>query len=517
MKLHKIISIFILCLTFFLSSCSLLPSPEETMGPPREKLDISADYTDIYSVIRGFIGYEDKIISLDENDKTKIYYLVDIDGDKEDEVITQYEHNNTFPECRLMVLKKGNKSWEKIYDEDTFNKNPVKSICFNDITGDDIPEALVMYEENNLAVYHYYGETLNKFSLYISNRCSEYTIADLNGSNGPDEMLELYCKNNDPEEFSTTIYRWNGFDFSDVTNEFREHYLEALNVLIKERALSPDDYRLALIVIEEQLRFGMNEEALKTAEKELALLKSIEYKNHLLGLKARALLALGKYEEARAAAYDAIKAGSELKEYAKKSKSVFIAPGLHYYIIADSYYGEKQYEKAKEIIKANINLPYAEAAQEIDAQAARDKVCDYIRNSKSPGSVMKDIVKWSQDNNIIINCISPMNTGNVFSSIFVIDYHINPADVHGKENIGGYIICWMKDGKFGYIYLSTINGRNDMPFMYGLVAANAQVFYNNKQIKLKVTYKNTNPDNYLPKSYTQYFLYENDNFKFAYK
>lgn len=517
MKFHKIMNILILFLTFSFSGSSLLPSPDETMGPPREKPDISADNTDIYSVIRGFIGNEDKIVSLDEKDKSKTYYLVDIDGDKENEVITQYEHNNTFPEYQLLVLKKGNKSWEKICEEDTFNKNLVKSICFNDITGDDIPEALVMHENNNLAVYHYYGEPINKFVSCIIIKCSEYKIADLNGSNGPDEMLELYCKNSNPEEFGTTIYRWSGFGFSDVTNEYQEYYLEALDTLIKERASNPDNYRLALNVIQGQLRFGMNGDALKTAEKELAHLKSIDYKNHLLGLKAGALLALGKYEEARAAAYDAIKAGSELKEYAKKSKSILISPGSYYNIIADSYAAEKQYGKAKEIIKANTNLPYAEAAQEIDAQAARDKVCDYIRNSKSPSSVMKDIVNWGQDNNIIINCIPAVNAGNVFSSMFVIDYHINPADAYGKENVGGHIICWVKDGKFGYIYLSTVNGRDGMPFTYRLSAENAQVFYNNKQIKLKVTYKNTKPDNYLPKSYTQYFLYEKDNFKFAYK
>ena len=106
MKLHKSLRIFILCSVFFFSSCSLLTSPEETVGPPRKESDISTDNTDIYSVIRGFIKSQDKIISLDEKDKSKCYYLMDIDGDNSEEVITVYEHLNSLPEYRLLVLKK---------------------------------------------------------------------------------------------------------------------------------------------------------------------------------------------------------------------------------------------------------------------------------------------------------------------------------------------------------------------------------------------------------------------------
>lgn len=528
MKLYKILGTIILCSVFLFQGCSLFPS-HETVDAPRKDSGISSDNNDISSVIQGFINTGDKIIEINEKDKSKPYYLADIDGDNSDEVITVYMHQDTLPEYCLMVLKKGEKTWEKFYDDSTlkeytksyagnaFITEPVKSIEFNDITGDNIPEVLVMHEYNNLVVYRYYKETINKFGICLSNKCTSYKIADLPGENGPDGMLELYIENSDPDEFSIYIYRWNGITFSYVVDEFTEYLREPINSLAQKRSSHSDNYRMALTIINYQLRCGMNEEALKTAEVELASLKNIEYKNHLLGYKAKALLALGNYDQARAAAEDAIKAGNEAMEYANKSKKSIIAPGSYYNIIADSYAAEKEYDKAKEIIKTNTKLPYAEAAQDIDASIARDKICDYVRNSKFPGSIVKDIEKWGQDNNIVINCTAPANPGNFFSSIFVIDYHLNPSTVYGKENVGGHIICWVREGKFGYAYLSNIIQRADIPSTSGLLADNAQVIYGNKQIKLKVNYKNTSPDNYLPKSYTQYFLYENNNFKFAYK
>lgn len=387
------------------------------------------------------------------------------------------------------------------------------------MTGDNIPEVFVQYGDNNLVVYRYYGEMANKFGACLSSRCNEYKIADLVGRSGQDGMLELYCKNSDPDEFCLFIYRWNGLTFSYVVDEFPDYYLESLNSLAKSCSTDPHNYRLALRFIENQLRFGMSEDALKTAEKELVVLKDIEYKNHLLGLKARAFLALGKYEQPRAAANDAIKAGKELIEYADKIKSSVIGPGLYYDVIADSFVAEKEYDKAKEIIKLNTKLPYAEAAQKIDALIARDKIYSYIKNSKSMASnnLIKDIVKWGQNNNIIINCVIPENPESIFSSMIVVDYHINPSIAYGKENVGGHIIFWKEGENLSYMYFPAINNMNSMHLISDLVANTAKITSDNKQIKLQVNYKNTKSDNYLPKLYTQNFLYENNNSKFAYK
>lgn len=520
MRLSKIISITILCSVLFFSGCNLFPPPEDTIGPPRREGDVSADNTDIINVIRGFINADDKLMNLDEKDKSKCYYLMDIDGDKKEEVITQYEHINSFPEYRLLVLKKGDKNWTKLYEEDFYFKESIKSIDFKDLTGDNIPEVFVMYKDNYLVIYRYYEAMEKKFVSTLSSRCTGYKIDDIEGKNGKDGMLELYSINDNPNEFRAFVYRWNGISFSYVIEEYLESFVEPVTSLAKKLASDPDNYRLADDVMESQLRFGMYEDALKTAEMGLFSLKNIEYKNRFLGVKARALLALGKYNEARAAAEDAIKAGEELMEYVKKgSKQSVIAPGSYYDIIADSYVFEKEYNKAKEIIKINTKLPYAEAAQEIDALIARDSILDYIKNSNSTSSkdLIMDIVRWGGDNNIVINCVEPENYEGIFSHIYIIDFHLNPSVAFGKESVGGHIICWNRDGIINYTYFPAINDMNSMPLIGDLLASNAKVFTEKEQMKLGVSYKNTGSGNYLPEAYTQYFLYENNNFKLGYK
>jgi hypothetical protein len=70
---------------------------------------------------------------------------------------------------------------------------------------------------------------VNKFVACLSARCNEYKIADLVGRSGQDGMLELYCKNSDPDEFGLFIYRWNGLTFSYAVDDFPDYYLESLN------------------------------------------------------------------------------------------------------------------------------------------------------------------------------------------------------------------------------------------------------------------------------------------------
>jgi tetratricopeptide (TPR) repeat protein len=496
--------ILFLFISSLVSGCNLMPSPDDTIAAPRLKPNLSVSNDDINTIITGFMQPSTKLLIPRKNSDPNPYYFLDIDGDRNEEIIFLFKDEKQLIKSGFMILRKGYKTWQKAF-EVTDDIRSIQAINFKDITGDNLPELFIEID-NQLEIYHY-SNFKNKLESIISIPFTEYKVNDFSGIDGTDGIEELLVYNKTIQEPKVSVYRWNGFIFENVMNEFPEFKTELINFVQEMMKDNPDKssfwYNLSCL----QQDINSYDEALTSINRAIYLESNPNTIQDYKLSKARLLIKTGMYNEARRLVNESIP-----EYYNNKSECSRVE--------AESYLAEKKYNTAKEIYRSISIFPYDENLQKIDALLAQRKIFNYIEDLGQfrTDEISKNIASYGAQNDIVINCTLPLPLSGGVPKVLLVDYHIKPANTFGKENVGGHVIYWWKNNILYCKEYSTVWPVADHNLVAGLVSTGSSIYYDGASIlKLEVTYENEGKDDDYPYRVKNIFQFINDTWKFVLK
>lgn len=148
---------------------------------------------------------------------TSSYIFFDIDNDKEEEAIVFYEAAKNLGLINMAIIEKvgGKNDWQVVYNLTSENAD-IYSIDFSDLTGDGVPEFLVLWDviknssSHLLSVYQQSGAVGADYSLSeIGNSLTinYYIAVDLKGR-GINDVLAFAIDSGDSVSASATLYSY---------------------------------------------------------------------------------------------------------------------------------------------------------------------------------------------------------------------------------------------------------------------------------------------------------------------
>lgn len=520
MKRNITIIIFLVLFTLFLSSCNFMPSPDSIISSPRPKANIDKTNTNADSIITGFLTKSAKLYIPQKSKNKSPIYNVDLNGDKENELIFVYEDEKHIIQSGFTILKKGKKVWERIFTEKEEFKT-ITAIDFIDLTGDNLPEILVGYDDM-LAIYNYKNNTYKR---EITLKFTDYKIEDLKNELGTDGMTELLVYHKDIETPEITVLRWSGYKYQVVSDEFPSYNQELIDYYEnnKQKYHNQSSYWFSY----SQILYNAKkyDQALEYIVDAYFIESHPTKKAQYLIFKAKILLAMGDYEAA-------IKLVStepmQRDNIIKQSKA----------IIAEAYYMQGDFLLARRIYKDISVFPYEETVQKIDTTLAENNIASYLvgHSKEDPKTLPKKLSEYAEYNDLLITSIIPVNYSTKISNAIVLNYHlqdtedyyekrgandkvISSEDYFIKESVGAHVIFWWEEGKLKKTSFTTIDLYSDHHLNADLipVAATIKDMENNTTI-LRVTYKNkASAKNDLPETFNQSFVLSNGVWKFQWK
>lgn len=487
-----------------LSGCGLLPPPEDTISPPKPDINISAENNDADSIVAGFLPVGASILPVKYGNEKRTAAAKDIDGDSTDEIMTIYKYNSMADDnsAMIMILKKGNKVWQKLYDGGGFTSigtsGSIKYVDFMDITGDGFPEIFVSREQS-LEVYISINDANGQpvVGAFPFNNINTYELGDIPDEDGTDGITELLVKGDlSKSPQGTAVMRWTRFTLADVTKEYPWYIKENADYFYSQVDMNPEPSELSSLEFAQE-RAGMYEEALESCNRMIELNKEQQKAYYMEEKRAYLLMKLGRYDEA-IKAYQAV---------SRSDASCQSGIALVYEAIGD-------YDRARAIYKSISLFPYDENIQRIDAIEGEKKIYSFLRGAGTDGmeKAVRDIKSWGKDNNMVVNCAAAKNNVDTVNGLLVVDYHIDPSIAYGKENVGGHIIYWWEEGKLlhqGYLtvaynpeplnsgFSETVNEGMDA----GFTAVEASLYEEGNDTVLKAVYKDEARDSTVNRMY----------------
>lgn len=187
--MKKVITILLVCtlvLSLF-SGCTMGGPADQIMKPP----SLTIDQEEVKNILKDVLEPDAELKMPVDGGNTSAIQFVDLDGDKEDEVLVFYILPNDETPLRTLILDKDkDKEW-KIIDGMKGIGNDFDRVEFKDITGDGNLEVLIGYrgegffENKGLSIYDYEnGETKEIFN----NSYSAMASGDID-EDGTDELV----------------------------------------------------------------------------------------------------------------------------------------------------------------------------------------------------------------------------------------------------------------------------------------------------------------------------------------
>lgn len=503
MRQRSLIILIFLILYTFLTGCNFMPSPDNTIASPRPEKNISASNDDVNSIIPGFLPYSSKLlVPKASKDRLPIHSL-DLDGDGVNEIILTFMDEKQVINSGFMILKKGEHVWEKQFEEPDDYKT-INLVDFSDITGDNLPEIFIG-KDNILNIYHYSNK---EYQLIKSIPYTEYTSSDFPGKYGEDSMIELLVYNKVIDEPAVNLLRWNGYKLQDVSEEYSGQKLELIHYYKQIVNESPGKSSLWFNLSKLQMEANLSTDALASIEKAIFLESHPDTLIEYNIFKAQVFMSMGKHNEAiKSLSSDAI----QRAPYISDCKSV----------IAESYFMQKNYIKAREIYEEIAVFPYDENIQRIDTAIVNEKIYQYI-NALGEGQLSElpeKLNKFGYDNSLVINSIIPRSSVKDLNSVLIVDYHLSPVLAHGKDSVGAHLIYWWDGGKLYVKEYTTIGlySNHHLSAYFLSKAASIKVDHDGT-IKMRITFQNTKKnDTTYPAAINQTFLFRNNEWKFFWK
>lgn len=245
------------------TACGSFSTPQALIKPPAVNKVMASD-VDLKSIVQSYLPQGAKLLSTNEIVTGKSIYAMDLDGDKQDEILAFFKIEDKF-EKGFIVLKKKNNKWDKI-EEKKMECNSIARVEFTNVVSKDKKSLIVgsLISSHAGAEYKAYTfenskveETLlgiwNKFEILNtpSDKESSFVFDGWINCTGNVQKAEIF-KLKDKKVYY-------GEDFNSYYKNFTEYYSN----LIKEKSNNELAWYL---LVDAQLRSGMIKEAYKSKE-----------------------------------------------------------------------------------------------------------------------------------------------------------------------------------------------------------------------------------------------------------
>lgn len=213
-KLKLIIPIMLIALLFGgCSSFRLATSVDELIFPVSPQGNDAA----VQNALSAFTNEGYSLKSPSDGKYTSSYIFFDIDNDEEEEAIVFYEAAKNLGLINMAVIDKlgGKNDWQVVYNL-TSENTEIYSVDFADLTGDGVPEFIVLWDviknssSHLLSVYRQSGTAGADYSLSeIGNSLTiNYYIAVDLKSRGINDILAFAIDSGDSVSASATLYSY---------------------------------------------------------------------------------------------------------------------------------------------------------------------------------------------------------------------------------------------------------------------------------------------------------------------
>ncbi len=245
-----------------------------------------APQEDYDAVVSGFLPVGARLVTPEYPSQSGEILLSDIDGDKQDEVIASYTHNDTA--LRTMVLKKQQDKWSRIAEIVNADSDGVHYRNTVDMAGNGSKQLLMGlftkgkhrilqgYSINTCGAEKLFGQTYHKLEvLGLSKRKP--------ASSKP--YVALWNENDD-ETYNIDLLGWNGTELSNINTD-RYYYKRVLPYLARTLRKQPNDtsnwYRMA----DALAKAGAKNDAMAVIEAGIKRDRGMEYAEKFQTLKNR--------------------------------------------------------------------------------------------------------------------------------------------------------------------------------------------------------------------------------------
>lgn len=308
-KKGKYLIFTILIISMLLSGCNLYATPSSLIKSPKLsenviKNNINLNDEDIKALAQKFMPEKAKILEENKIVTKKNYYIADLDGDYENELVVFFKDEENFKRGFFVLKNKENK-WTKVYEK-SVEGTGISMLQFLPVCGVDNRCLLVGFHISGHAGGEYYAydfteKDVKEIELGRWNKFDILSTPVKDEKKGFVFGVQIYEAGS---EYNSYIIRFNGSNFSAAKDYYESYFKENVKYYQEDLSGERRNQLSWYYLIESEIKAGLYEEALKSINEVFKIKESKEptvmevgYYKFLI-LKATALNGLKRYEEA---------------------------------------------------------------------------------------------------------------------------------------------------------------------------------------------------------------------------
>ncbi len=245
------------------TSCGSFSTPQALIKSPTAN-KVMASSVDIKSIAQSYLPQGAKLLGTNEIVTGKSAYAMDLDGDKQDEILAFFKIEDKF-EKGFIILKEKNNKWQKIEEKKT-ECNSIARVEFTNVTSKDKKSLIVgsLISSHAGAVYKAYTFENDKFEETYLGIWNKFEI--LNTPSDKDNSFVFSgwttCTGN-VQKAEIFKLKDKKMYYREDFNSYYKNFIEYYNGLIKER---PNNELAWYLLADAQLKAGMAKDALKSMD-----------------------------------------------------------------------------------------------------------------------------------------------------------------------------------------------------------------------------------------------------------
>lgn len=243
------------------TSCGSFSTPQALIKSPTVN-KVMASSVDVKSIAQSYLPQGAKLLNTNEIVTGKSIYAMDLDGDKQDEILAFFKIEDKF-EKGFIILKQKNNKWEKIKEEKT-ECNSIARVEFTNVTSKDKKSLIVgsFISGHAGTAYKAYTFENGKFEEIFLGVWNKFEIlntpSDKDSSFVFDGWFNYIANVQSAEIFKLKdkkIY------YAEEFNSYYKNFIEYYSDLIKEK---PNNETAWYLLADAQLKSGMTNDACKS-------------------------------------------------------------------------------------------------------------------------------------------------------------------------------------------------------------------------------------------------------------
>ncbi|MGE4282765.1 MAG: hypothetical protein AB7G87_03510 [Clostridia bacterium] len=239
---------------------------------------------DLNEVVKQFIPADAKLIIPQYPVGISGIQSIDLDGDRENELVTSYQINN---ETITVILKKQNNQWNKIHEMKNSDYQALSYIDFADVRGlgkKDILMGWKTQDTNNiLDIFSWTDKTSKKIATFNYNR------VEVLDNQAPSNAEIAVWNKIDDGSFDIKLLMWNGTDFVPARNISRYYATSAVRYYVQAARQKPMVGANWYYLSDALIKAEMYRDALVAIEMGSQVTSDLEINQKLLELRRHAV------------------------------------------------------------------------------------------------------------------------------------------------------------------------------------------------------------------------------------